>query len=79
MVGLDKLKAFAVKNEIPWPQYFEGESGFSEGWGINTIPAVFLVDRKGKLFSVDAGGNLETMILELMNRKAPKDDGAEGG
>jgi hypothetical protein len=39
------------------------------------IPAVFLVDQKGKLGSVDAGVNLETLILELMNRKAPEEDG----
>jgi thiol-disulfide isomerase/thioredoxin len=79
--GFDRLKAFVAKNEIPWPQYYEGrgfESEFSEGWGINSVPAVFLVDREGKLSSVDAGDKLETLILELMNRPAAKDDGAEG-
>ena len=79
--GFDKLKAFVAENEIPWPQYYQGdgwESEFSLGLGINSIPTVFLVDQKGKLFSVDAGGKLEALILELMNRKAPKDDGAEG-
>jgi hypothetical protein len=39
---------------------------------------VFLVDQDGWLFSIDAGGQLETLILELMNRRAPKDDGAPG-
>jgi thiol-disulfide isomerase/thioredoxin len=70
--GPDTLKAFVAKNQIPWPQYDEGESRFAEKWGINAIPAVFLVDQKGKLYSVDAGNKLETLILELTNRKATK-------
>src|SRR6185437_15827317 len=68
--GFDQLKAFVAKNEIPWPQYYEGkgwEGEFSEGWGINSIPAVFLVDQEGKLCSVDAGGKLEALILGLTN------------
>jgi thiol-disulfide isomerase/thioredoxin len=79
--GLDKLKAFVAKNEIPWPQYYQGngvDSDFARGLGINSIPTVFLVDQKGKLFSLDAGGKLETLIPELMNRKVTKDDRAEG-
>jgi thiol-disulfide isomerase/thioredoxin len=79
--GLGKLKAFVAKNEIPWPQYYQGngwESEFSLGLGINAIPAVFLVDQDGKLFSPDAGSKLETLILELMNRKSPGADGAKG-
>jgi thiol-disulfide isomerase/thioredoxin len=75
--GIDKLKAFVAKHEIPWLQYYEGKSEFSEGLGINTIPAVFLVDRKGLLFSVDAGGKLETLIVELMSRENHKSEGAE--
>jgi thiol-disulfide isomerase/thioredoxin len=74
--GLDELKAFVTKNQIPWPQFYQGngwESDFSFGHGINSIPTVFLVDQNGKLVSVDAGDKLETLILELMNRSAPKD------
>jgi thiol-disulfide isomerase/thioredoxin len=79
--GLDKLKAFVARNDIPWPQYYQGngfESDFSLGLGVNSIPTVFLVDQQGKLFSLDAGGKLETLIPELMSRTPPKDDGAEG-
>ena len=73
--GLDGLKAFVKKEGISWPQYFQGdgwESKFSASWGINAIPAVFVVDQEGKLFSVDAGDTLETMIRELLNRPAPR-------
>ena len=76
--GLDQLKAFVTKEEIAWPQYFQGDgfaSNFSTSWGINSIPVVFLVDQEGKLFSVEARGKLETMIPELLNRSVPKAEG----
>jgi thiol-disulfide isomerase/thioredoxin len=79
--GFDKLKAFVAKNDIPWPQYYQGnhwQSEFSKSWGVNSIPAVFLVDREGKLFSTDAGGNLESLIRELMDRKALNDGSVRG-
>jgi hypothetical protein len=79
--GFDKLKAFVAKNDIPWPQYYQGnqlDNEFSKSWGVNSIPAVFLVDREGKLFSTDAGGNLESLIRELMDRKALKDGSVRG-
>ncbi len=69
--GLDRLKAFVTKNEIPWSQYYQGhgwESDFSQHLGIDSTPAVFLVDQNGKLVSLDAGGKLETLILELTQR-----------
>ncbi len=70
--GLDKLKEFVAKNEIPWPQYYQGngwESAFSSKWGINAIPCVFVVDPDGNLYSTDARGKLETIIPELLARK----------
>ena len=70
--GLEKLKAFVAKEGISWPQYFQGdgwESKFSVSWGIDGIPAVFVVDQQGKLFSVeyDDEDELETMITELLS------------
>lgn len=73
--GLDKLKAFVEKNEIAWPQYYQGdgwESEFSSSWEINSIPAVFVIDREGNLHSVDARGKLETMIPELLKKEGTK-------
>jgi thiol-disulfide isomerase/thioredoxin len=70
--GLDRLKEFVAKSEIAWPQYYQGngwESEFSSSWGINSIPAVFVVDPEGKLYSVEARGKLETMIPELLKKK----------
>ncbi|MDE2507652.1 MAG: TlpA family protein disulfide reductase [Planctomycetota bacterium] len=71
--GLDKLKEFVAKNEITWPQYYQGdgwESKFSAGWGINSIPAVFVVDADGKLYSTNARGKLDKIIPELLKKKS---------
>jgi thiol-disulfide isomerase/thioredoxin len=71
--GLDKLKAFVKENGIEWPQYYQGnfwDSEFSKSWGVNSIPCVFVVDAEGKLYSADARGKLETMIPELLAKKA---------
>lgn len=77
--GLDKLKDFVAKNEIAWPQYYQGnfwQSEFSKGWGINSIPCVFIVDADGKLYSTEARGKLETLIPELL---AKRDKTSAGG
>ena len=75
MGGLTKLKEYVAKNEIAWPQYYQGnywQSDFSSSWGINSIPCVFLVDADGNLASVEARGKLETMIPELLKKATAK-------
>lgn len=70
--GYDRLKAFVAKEKIPWPQYYGDSheaSQFADTWGINAIPAVFLVGRDGKLLSVDALGQLESLIREELKEK----------
>ncbi len=77
--GLKALKDYCAKNEIKWPQYYQGnywQSEFSSSWGINSIPRVFIVDAEGKIFSTDARGKLETMIPDLLEKaKAAKTNG----
>jgi thiol-disulfide isomerase/thioredoxin len=73
--GLKSLKDFVAKNEIGWPQYYQGnywQSEFSMGWGINAIPAVFIVDADGNLYSTEARGKLETLIPELVAKRDKK-------
>ncbi len=70
--GLDKLKKFVEEQEIAWPQYYQGKgwnSEFSTSWGIDAIPAVFIIDTEGKLFSVKPRGKLEEMIPMLLETK----------
>ncbi len=76
--GLDALKKFVKEKEIPWPQYYQGkgwESDFSRSWGINSIPAMFVVDQAGKLVTVEARGKLEELIPELLAKKSEKTPG----
>jgi thiol-disulfide isomerase/thioredoxin len=71
--GLDKLKKYVADNEIGWPQYYQGnfwQSEFSAGWGVNSIPCVFIVDADGNLYSTEARGKLEKLIPELLSKKA---------
>jgi hypothetical protein len=67
--GLDKLRKYCADNDIEWPQYYQGNgwsSEFSTSWGINSIPAVFVVERGGKLHSVNARGKLDEMVPNLL-------------
>ena len=78
--GLDAVKQYVRKNEIRWPQYFQGnawESEFSRGWGVFALPAVFVVDADGNLHSTTATAeSLDKMIPELL-KKAGKQAFAE--
>ena len=79
--GLDKLMAFVEENGITWPQYYQGagwDSEFSKSWGIRSIPAVFVVDQQGKVYSDKARGKLETILPELLKRPAPKAEARVG-
>lgn len=69
--GLTSLKDFVAKNDIQWPQYYQGnywDSEFSASWGINSIPAVFVVDQQGNLYSTDARGKLDKLVPELLKK-----------
>jgi thiol-disulfide isomerase/thioredoxin len=73
--GLEKLKAYCKENNIEWPQYYQGkgwQGEFSMSWGINSIPAVFIVDADGKLHSTQARGQLEKLIPELLAKRDGK-------
>jgi thiol-disulfide isomerase/thioredoxin len=73
--GLDALKKFVADNKIEWPQYYQGnfwQSEFSSGWGINSIPALFVVDHDGKLYSTNARGKLEQILPELIAKRDGK-------
>ncbi len=67
--GLDRLKEFVAKDNIPWPQFYQGngsESEFSSRLGVSGIPRLFVVDAEGKIASIDARGKLEDLIPELL-------------
>lgn len=54
-----KLRDFVAKNEMPWPQHYDGQhfkNEFAVQFGIEAIPAMFLLDRDGRLAATDARG-----------------------
>ena len=70
--GRDKLLAFVKEHDMPWPQYYQGnfwQSEFSSSWGINSIPALFVVDADGKLVSTEARGKLEEFLPKLIEQR----------
>ena len=72
-VSLDRkqseLTDYVKENEITWPQVVgKAASDFADKWGIDAIPAVFVIDRKGKLRSVEGRGKLEKLIPHCWRR-----------
>lgn len=49
----EQLEKFLKKKGLPWPQYFDGKqqesNKFAQGFGVDGIPHMFLVDKKGYL------------------------------
>ena len=80
--GLKALRDFVAEHQIPWPQYYDPRDlermtagpavgDFSESWGINGIPTVFVIDRAGNLASTRARGQLDTWIPRLLKLPQP--------
>lgn len=65
-----KMLEFTAKNEMPWPQYFDGKwwkNDYAEKFGIRAIPAMFLLDKDGKIAATDARGEkLEAAVKRLL-------------
>ena len=55
---------------MPWPQYFDGKhwkNDLSTRYGVNSIPAMFLIDRDGRTVTTSARGEkLETEVKRLL-------------
>ncbi|QOV88645.1 TlpA family protein disulfide reductase [Humisphaera borealis] len=68
---VDDLKGFLSQNaDMPWPQLFEpGKPGWhplAEEFGIDGIPTMFLIDKKGVVRSVTARENYKELIPKLL-------------
>jgi thiol-disulfide isomerase/thioredoxin len=65
----DALLAFTKDNGMVWPQYFDGkgwDNNVSQSFGINSIPAMWLFDKKGMLVTTDAREDLAGQIEKLL-------------
>jgi thiol-disulfide isomerase/thioredoxin len=66
------LESFLAANrEITWPQMFDashpGWNPLATQFGINSIPTMFLIDKKGIVRSVDARSNFEELIPKMLS------------
>jgi thiol-disulfide isomerase/thioredoxin len=74
---VEELKGFLTKNkDMPWPQLFDAKENpklqwnpLAKEWGINGIPTMFLIDKKGILRSVEARKDFEEQIPKLLAEK----------
>jgi thiol-disulfide isomerase/thioredoxin len=64
----------AAKEGLPWPELFDAPAsadhrwnGITTGFGINSIPVMFLIDRKGICRSVTARDEFQTLIPTLLS------------
>lgn len=64
------LTDFTAKEQMPWPQQFDGKfwkNEISTRYTITSIPAMFLVDQDGKVISTNARGEgLEREVKRLL-------------
>jgi thiol-disulfide isomerase/thioredoxin len=64
-----KLDDFVAKEKMPWVQYFDGKgwgNEFGKKFGINSIPAMWLVDKKGVLRELNARADLEKKVEKYL-------------
>ncbi len=73
-ISLDKsrgdLDRYLAANNIQWPQFFDGKYWQNEiavKYGVSSIPATYLIDKKGKIRYKSLRGNqLEVAVKELL-------------
>lgn len=66
----DGLKDFLKEKDIPWPQFYDGtywENPIGRLYNIRGIPAMFLLDKTGRLVESNARGEkLEPLVKQLL-------------
>lgn len=65
----EALESFVAKEKMPWPQYFDGEgwkNKFGKEFGINSIPAMWLVDKKGILRDLNGREDLAKKVEKYL-------------
>ena len=58
-----------TKEKLTWPQYFDGEgwqNQFGREFGIDGIPTMWLVDKKGALRDMNGRDGLESKVEKLL-------------
>jgi peroxiredoxin len=67
-----KLTDFVADNDMAWAQHYDGKgwsNQFAKEFGIRSIPAMWLIDKKGNLVDMKAGGGLDSKVEKLLGEK----------
>jgi thiol-disulfide isomerase/thioredoxin len=65
----DSLTEFVSSHQMAWPQYYDGQAWqnkFAQQFGIESIPAMWLIDKKGNLRDVNARTDLSGKVEKLL-------------
>lgn len=63
----ENARRFIRESKLPWPQVIgEPARRLGDEWGIEQLPVQFVVDRRGRLRSIDATGKLDQLVPELL-------------
>jgi thiol-disulfide isomerase/thioredoxin len=63
------MTSFAAENGMVWPQYFDGQgwsNALARQYGVNAIPAMWLIGKDGKLITKDAREDLDADIARAL-------------
>ena len=63
------LLSFTKENGMVWPQYFDGkgwDNDISKGFGIDSIPAMWLVGKDGKVITTNARDDLAGDVAKAL-------------
>jgi len=67
------MKQFMANNKMTWPQYFDGllwQNKLAVRYGVNSIPATYLLDAQGKIIARDLrGDDLEKAVAKALAKK----------
>ena len=65
----ESLTEFVSSHHMEWPQYFDGQewqNKFAVQFHIDSVPAMWLVDKKGNLRDINARADLEGKVVKLL-------------
>ena len=65
----DQMLRYTKDTGMTWPQYFDGRgwgNKISTSFGVEGIPAMMLVDKRGRVRSPDTSDDLEAAVTKLL-------------
>ena len=68
-MALPVVRRFLIKHGVSWTNLLNGQGAgdFATAYGVEEIPASFLIDRGGKIIAVDQSGDeLERAIVAAL-------------